>query len=184
MVERPLERSSVLHGLSLPNKVGKVTVTDAGAATRFVYRGAWEHLDALGVALLLQPCRVTHYAGRAALWLGPDEWLLLASEADGVALGRDLTAALRGKPAALVDVSHRNVGFIVEGPRAADLLNAGCPLDLDIAAFPVDMCTRTLFFKAEIVLWRAATSTFRLEVWRSFVPYVAGMLREAAGDLT
>ena len=27
-------------------------------------------------------------------------------------------------------------------------------------------------------------STFRLEVWRSFMPYVAGVLREAARDLT
>jgi sarcosine oxidase subunit gamma len=103
---------------------------------------------------------------------------------DGVAVGRDVTAALRGKSAALVDVSHRNVGFIVEGPRAADLLNAGYPLDLDITAFPVDMCARTLLCKAEIVLWRTAPSTFRLEVWRSFMPYVAGVLREAARDLT
>jgi sarcosine oxidase subunit gamma len=46
------------------------------------------------------------------------------------------------------------------------------------------MCARTLLCKAEIVLWRTAPSTFRLEVWRSFMPYVAGVLREAARDLT
>jgi sarcosine oxidase subunit gamma len=184
MIERQLERSSVFHGLSLPNKVGKVTVTDAGAAARFVYRGAWEHMNALGVALPSQPCLVTRHAGRAALWLGPDEWLLIVNEGDGVAVGHELAATLRGKPAAFVDIGHRHVGLIVEGPRAADLLNAGCPLDLDITAFPVDMCARTLLCKAEIVLWRTAPSTFRLEVWRSFMPYVAGVLREAARDLT
>jgi sarcosine oxidase, subunit gamma len=184
MAERQLERSSVLYGLSLPNKVGKVTVTDAGAAMRLVYRGASEHMDVFGVALPTQPCRAARIAGRAALWLGPDEWLLIVSKGDVVAVRRELGAALRGKPVALVDVSHRNAGLIVEGPRAPDLLNAGCPLDLDITAFPVDMCTRTLLSKAEIVLWRTATSTFRLELWRSFVPYITGLLREAARDLT
>jgi sarcosine oxidase subunit gamma len=185
MAERQFERSSALHGLSLPNKIGKVTVTDAGLATRFVYRGATEHMgDAFGVELPTQPCRAARSADRTALWLGPDEWLLIVDDGDGVAVRRELAAAFHGKTAALVDVSHRNAGLVVEGPRAADLLSAGCPLDLDVREYPVDICTRTLFAKAEIVLWRTAADAFRLEVWRSFVPYVAGLLGEAARDLT
>ena len=34
------------------------------------------------------------------------------------------------------------------------------------------MCTRTVFGKAEIVLWRIAPEVFHLDVARSFVPYV------------
>jgi sarcosine oxidase subunit gamma len=45
------------------------------------------------------------------------------------------------------------------------------------------MCTRTLFGKAEIVLWRQATDVFRLEVWRSFSLYVVQMLHEVAREL-
>ena len=56
------------------------------------------------------------------------------------------------------------------------------PLDLDQAAFPVGMCTRTLFGKAEIVLWRKADDAFRVEVWRSFAPYVLGCLGEACRE--
>ncbi len=41
------------------------------------------------------------------------------------------------------------------------------------------MCTRTIFAKAEIVLWRTAPDAFRIEVWRSFAPYVLGLLDEA-----
>jgi sarcosine oxidase subunit gamma len=41
------------------------------------------------------------------------------------------------------------------------------------------MCTRTLFAKAEIVLWRTRPDMFRIEVWRSFAPYVQGLLEEA-----
>ena len=45
-------------------------------------------------------------------------------------------------------------GSTVTGALAADILSTGVMLDLDPAAFPVGMATRTLFVKAEIVLWR------------------------------
>jgi sarcosine oxidase subunit gamma len=40
------------------------------------------------------------------------------------------------------------------------------------------MCTRTVFAKAEIVLWRTSAEVFHLEVWRSFATYVVELLRE------
>ena len=63
------------------------------------------------------------------------------------------------------------------------LLNAGCPLDLDLAAFPVGMCTRTVLAKAEIVLWRTSAEVFHVEVWRSFASYVTEYLAEVAREL-
>ena len=42
------------------------------------------------------------------------------------------------------------------------------------------MCTRTMLAKAEVVLWRTEPQVFRVEVWRSFVAYVAQFLGEAA----
>jgi heterotetrameric sarcosine oxidase gamma subunit len=41
------------------------------------------------------------------------------------------------------------------------------------------MGTRTLLGKADIVLWRTAADVFRIEVWRSFAPYVWACLEEA-----
>jgi sarcosine oxidase subunit gamma len=93
-----------------------------------------------------------------------------------------LEAALAGLPHALIDVSHRQVAIEVAGAGAARLINAGVPLDLDLAAFPVDMATRTLLLKAEIVLWRRGAERFRLEVARSFAPYVAAILTASARD--
>jgi heterotetrameric sarcosine oxidase gamma subunit len=78
-----------------------------------------------------------------------------------------------------VDVSHRAVSIEVAGPHVAWCLNAFCALDLDLAAFPIGMCTRTLLGKAEIVLWRLGAETFHIEVARSFALYVWGCLREA-----
>jgi heterotetrameric sarcosine oxidase gamma subunit len=128
---------------------------------------------AFGVALPDTPCRANTAGDRAALWLGPDEWLLLAP--DGAA------PMLDAQPASIVDVSHRTVGIAVTGERAADVLSAFCALDLG-DVFPPGACTRTLFGKAEIILWRTAPDTFRIEVARSFGPYVQACLAEAALD--
>jgi heterotetrameric sarcosine oxidase gamma subunit len=71
-----------------------------------------------------------------------------------------------------VDVSHRDTAIGVSGARASDVINAFCALDLDDSAFPVGMCTRTVFGKAGIVLWRSGIDAFHIEVARSFAPYV------------
>ena len=111
--------------------------------------------------------RATASGDRTALMLGPDEWLLL---------GGDPPAVL---PANMVDVSHRSAGIEVAGPFAAEALNAFVALDLAAAAFPIGMCTRTLLGKAEVILWRTGAESFRLDVARSFAPYVWACLEEA-----
>jgi sarcosine oxidase, subunit gamma len=153
------------------------------AAARWVLRGdeavrAAAQL-ALGVPLPAAACRAGVTGERAALWLGPDEWLLVAPpEQAGLALR--LERALAQLPHSLVDVSHRQMALLVHGLQAAAVLAGGCPLDLDLQAFPVGMCTRTVLGKAEVVLWRTDAQAFRLEVWRSFAPYVAQFIGEAS----
>ena len=112
----------------------------------------------------------------AALWLGPDEQLLIGPDDAGVAFAAAVSSALRDVPHSLVDVGQRQGALEVTGPNAASLINAGCPLDLGLEQFQVGYCTRTVMAKAEIVLWRRGNEQFRLEMWRSFMPYVAGLL--------
>src|SRR5271167_2599347 len=173
----PLEGAALAAG-------PRFALTEARLAARFVLRGGEGARLACGIAFGAEPPArlgpAAESAGRAALWLGPDEWLMIADGADPAQLGEMLASVLHGTAQSLVDVSHRQIGLIVSGPAAARALNAGCPLDLDLNAFPVGMATRTLFDKAEIVLWRRAATTFHVEVWRSFAPHVAASLSEAA----
>src|SRR5580658_180008 len=129
-----------------PHLTASALVQSLPPATRYILRGDAAVRAAAEQALSLQlpasACRAAPDGERAALWLGPDEWLLIA-------------------------------------PEAATLLAAGCPLDLDARAFPVNMCTRTVLGKAEVVLWRTGTQQFRIEVWRSFAAYVCAFLAEA-----
>ena len=166
---------------------GRVALRRAPDGVRLIVRGGDAAIggigEAFGVALPATPCRAAERAARAALWLGPDEWLLLAPDANADVLAATLEAAAGGEPVSIVDVSHRQLGFELDGPDAATLLNAGCPLDLHAEAFAPGACTRTLFDKAEIVLWRRSAPGFRLEVARSFADYLVGMLEIARRDL-
>jgi heterotetrameric sarcosine oxidase gamma subunit len=133
---------------------------------RFIIRGDAGALASMGLELP-GTCRATTIGDRVLLWLGPDEFLLLGSN--------DIVPP----DACVVDVSHRDAGLTVSGPLAAWVINGFCALDLQEVAFPVGMCTRTVFGKSEIVLWRTAAKTFRIEVARSFAPYVWACLEEA-----
>ena len=162
---------SPLEGLQAPAGLG---LSAAPAMARYILRGREAALkpveDVLGFALPREACRAAGADGRHALWLGPDEWLLLAP-ADA-RLDRTLAFAIGDLPHSLVEVSHRQLGLTLEGAHAANTLNVGCPLDLTLDAFPVGMCTRTLVAKTEVVLWRTAPTCFHIEVWRSFSAYM------------
>jgi len=154
---------------------------------RFVFRGDAQARLAAGTALgaplhAVTGCAVTH-GPRAALSLGPDEHLLMIPESEVTTFHSEVRAALGGLPHSLVDVSHRQTTIELHGPHADWLLAAGCPLPLDLEEFPVGACTRTVFAKAEIVLWRTGTDVFRIEVARSFCRYVVDLLGEVAREL-
>ena len=149
---------------------------------RFVFRGpagaAQAMSEAFGISLPRDACRAAVAADRAALWLGPDEWLLLCPPWwIGERCRRNLRAdrAAAAQPRRCLAPAGRAAAIGASGGDGA----GGCnPLDLDPAVFPVGMCTRTVLAKAEIVLWRTAPESFHIEVWRSFAPYVREFLRE------
>jgi sarcosine oxidase, subunit gamma len=140
---------------------------------------------AWGVGFSETACRAVLSGTRATLWLGPDEYLLLdlaMREEGSPAAAASIEEALRDRPHALVDVSHRQFAFEVSGPHAELILRGACPLDLHLTQFPIGMCTRTLLGKADITLWRTREDAFHLEVWRSFAGYAGGLLSEIARE--
>lgn len=138
--------------------------------------------DSLGFALP-PTLRAARGDGIAALWLGPDEWLLLADADGSEPLASRLRAALAEHHHAVVDVSDRLAGIAVRGGRAADVLAAGCALDLHVRAFPAGMVTRTLLGKAQLVLHRPEDAAgFDLYVNASLAPYVWLFLENAARE--
>jgi len=140
-------------------------------------------MAAAGLPLATTPCRAVTRAEWSALWLGPDEQLLVGPDAAHAQLAPRLGAALEGITHALVDVSHRQTALELSGAQATTLLAMACPLDFDLAQMPVGFCSRTVYAKAEVVLWRQEAQRFQLQPWRSFLPYVTGLLAIGSREL-
>lgn len=181
MSESVLTYSPASDGLALPSRAGFFAVEELDGQARFVFRGdevaASLVASEIGLPLERPLNRASSVGDRASLRVGPDEWLLLmrASEAPDFLTA---TAAIgRRNPCSIVDVSHRNVGLAFTGAGVAMELATGCPQALDLDRFPVDRCSRTVFDKAEVIVWRRAEDLFHMEVWRSFVPYVLALLQ-------
>jgi sarcosine oxidase subunit gamma len=180
MRQAPLDALAKMAG-------GTIELSVAAPCARFALRcrpdATATVTEAFGVALPQTVCRAAASENRAALCLGPDEWLLIAAPEDAPAVVRQLEHALADVPHSLVDVSHRSAAILLSGPHAAALLNHGCPLDLADSAFPIGRCTRTLFEKAEIVLWRKDAQLYHVETERSFAPYLWNILTETAESI-
>lgn len=119
---------------------------------------------------------------RAAYCIGPDEWLLHATEADQNAIAAQFDTARAKTPHSLTVISDREVMIGITGPAAIEVLSVACPLDLSRMA--VGSAKRTVFDYAQVVLIRDGDDAFRLEVWRSFFPHVSGLLEIAVKELT
>lgn len=146
-----------------------VTISLAPPMTRFSLRaGNGQALQTLLGAKV--PMKVGAIESGIAC-LGPDEWLLRAAQGTTVPMGT-------AQPVAVTDVSERAICLIVEGPRSANILASGCPLDLE--NFAVGRATRTIFETVEIILIRDAEDRFQVEIWRSFAPWLWTALTTAA----
>jgi len=114
----------------------------------------------------------TTAAGRA-LWLGPDEWLLV-SDAD---MTGALEEALEGRHCAIVDVSEARAVLELSGPGARDILASGCRLDLE-TLLP-GACAQTALARAHALLEPREGGVWRLFVSRSFAAYAQAWLEDA-----
>ncbi len=186
MADARAEAQTGFETVTLPADAGVATVTAVPCATRVSLRVREADADAIALALSVDlQVRINTAASSgalSALRLGPDEWLLLAEGEMPPNMHDLMQGRLDAKPYAAVDVSDRFVALEIAGPEVEDVLAAGCPLPLDMQAFPVGRATRTLFAKAEVVLWRRADDRFRIEVGRSFAPYLTGLLATVVAD--
>jgi sarcosine oxidase subunit gamma len=81
--------------------------------------------------------------------------------------------------AAAVDVSANRVCFDLVGDDVEDVLAHGCSLDLHLSVFAPGRCVQTLLAKAQVILHRQDTETFRILVRPSYAPYLRAWLEDA-----
>jgi len=136
-------------------------------------------VSTLGFALPVVPNTTTSRDDRRALWLGPDEWLVVGLDGQREILGQALRDGLNGTVGSIVDVSANRTMLEVGGPKARELLSHGVPIDLDARTFGPSRCAQTLLAKAQVVIERHDDELFHLYVRSSFAHYAAEWLLDA-----
>ncbi|MFE2643340.1 sarcosine oxidase subunit gamma [Streptomyces nigra] len=139
---------------------------------------------ALDLHLPTQPNTVARAGHLTALWLGPDEWLLVAPPGAERHLERRVREAAGEEPVSVTDVSAQHTTLLVSGARARDLLAHGCSLDLHPRAFGPGRCARTRLGRTQAVL--IARDTHRAGFWvlvrSTFATYLTDWLLDAATE--
>ncbi|WP_425825408.1 sarcosine oxidase subunit gamma [Streptomyces fractus] len=118
------------------------------------------------------------------LWLGPDEWLLVAPAGRSAELVTGLRAAIGGEFATVTDTSAQRTVLALSGELVPDVLAQGCALDLDARATPAGACRTTLLAQAGVtlVVREAGPRHVWLLVRSSFAGYVAAWVADACTE--
>jgi sarcosine oxidase subunit gamma len=132
----------------------------------------------LSFALPLEPNAWTAGGGREALWLGPDEWLVVGGPGSASAITAELGRALAGEHHSVVDVSANRTVVELTGDARFDLLTQGCGLDLHPRAWRPGSCAQTLLARVPVLLQERDQAT-RVFVRASFAAHLAGWFHAA-----
>lgn len=185
-------RSSPLEGRDLQNRLsaGGVRVREVVFEGKISLRGEGASFHAAtekALSLKLPVIASTAAYGKAvsALWLGPDEWLIIVPDAERQTILDSLQKALSGQHAAVVDVSAARIVIELEGEKARTLLEKGCLLDLHPRTFKPGQCLSTIIAKTNVVIeqTRQDPLTYRLYLRPSFARHFAAWMSEAARNL-
>ena len=120
---------------------------------------------------------VSAWNDRDVLWLGPDEWLVVAEPDAAPTIVRELGDALSGHHHSILDVGANRI--VYELTDGLESLATGCGLDLDPSRWRPGMCAQTLFAQAQVILHQRDERTTRVFVRPSFERYVIDRLTAA-----
>jgi sarcosine oxidase subunit gamma len=130
--------------------------------------------------LPIEPNMAVDDGRRAALWLGPDEWLVLGPPGAAVEIVAELEATFAYVDRSVIDVSASRIAIELTGAGRFDLLAHVCSLDLHPRVWATGRCAQTLLGRAQVIL-QERTETTGILVRPSFADYVVDLLLAVHG---
>ncbi len=138
---------------------------------------------ALGFALPTAPNTARGKGATTALWLGPDQWLILTRPDRQSRIAGKLREALARRHAAVTEIGEGRAVIALSGAKARDVLMKGCGLDLHPRVFAAGRCAQTLLAKASVIVHQTGRApSFDIYVARSFAEYLWAWLADAAAE--
>ncbi len=136
----------------------------------------------LDLVLPTEPCTSARQDDLSALWLGPNQWLIITTRTKSADLMGNLNEALASLHASVTDVSAGRVAFRLAGPNAVDVLAKGCPLDLHPRVVKPGYVAGSVLGKITALIHLVDDDVIDLYVGRSFADYLWAWLEEAGRD--
>jgi sarcosine oxidase subunit gamma len=128
---------------------------------------------------LPQTPRHVEAAGIAAVWAGPEQWLIIAADANARDLERELRPRLAGL-ASVSDQSDSRTVMRLTGETAVDVLMTGVPIDLHASVFKPDDAAITHAAHIGVMMWRHANGQgYDIACTRSFAASLRDWLLRA-----
>jgi sarcosine oxidase subunit gamma len=119
------------------------------------------------------------------LWLGPNEWWVVGTDARRAGLMEGLRQAFAGQHTNVTDVSESRTVITLSGPAARDLLARGISNDLHPRAFGPGQCAQTSLSRTNVLLHQLDnTPSYEIYVLKSFSDYLwrwIGLIAEDFG---
>ena len=175
-----------VSALSGRSAIGYVGIEDTGPRGQVTLKGDLRHtamadvvrelvgLDLPGVR------QVTASGGRAAIWMAPDELLLMMPYRQaGEAVAR-ADAMLEGRHHMALDVSDARTVLRLTGAAASEVLAKGAPVDLSDRACPPGSARRTHMGGLAVAFWRLDAETWEIAALRSYAHHLMAWLEDAA----
>ncbi len=183
MAETLYARPAVTVGERMPRGVRLAEIADAG---KLDLRGDPEDRAfmsavgrVLGLLLPVEPCQSVEQDGIAALWIGPDQWLITCPKDAVATLSTRLGTALEGVHAGVTDITAGRTVLRLNGPNALDVLAKGCPLDLHPRIAQPGYVAGSVLAKITALVHLRAADSVDIHVGRSFAGYLWAWLEEA-----
>ena len=143
---------------------------------------------ALGLRLPFDAMTSSTAGETSFLWMGPDEWMLVTTPDEAIALVGKARAALAGIHHQLTDVSDNHTAIEVAGPNARELLMKLTTVDLHPRAFRPGMVAGSIFGRANAIVWELAEAEdpgaprFHLFIRWSMADYLWCLLANAGRE--
>ena len=134
----------------------------------------------LGFDLPKAPRTSTSWGDLKALWLSPDQWLILSPRKKTIALLAELNAALAKIHSLAVDVSDMRSIIRLEGAGVRETLMKGSTLDLIGADYKSGTVRRMRFAEIAALLHIVEETVIDIYVFRSYANYAWDFLLKAA----
>ncbi|WP_427136577.1 sarcosine oxidase subunit gamma [Pseudarthrobacter sp. S9] len=119
----------------------------------------------------------------AVLWMGPEEFLVVAPTEAHESLGGNLIQALRSAlgdgEGQVVDLSANRTTFELKGPRARAALEKGCSLDLHPRVLKTGTALSTEIGNIPAILWKTGDESYRIFPRASFAYFLGRWLLDA-----